>query len=328
MSVFKKIEKELKADAPALSEKISSGVDWDKIAEQNGKGRLSKNGRLRLGFGMTAAAVAIAIVVSLFVYSSGRKTTLPSPVAVYDIVIDVNPNISLSVDKNDFVTAQKGLNEDGVVFLHNKNYVGSNANEATRSIIGDLKNKGVISSGSIVRLSVFDHETRKINDGVQSEIEKSLEGLLGKDVTTLFLSDEELDKIEDYYKNHTVKEDEKELVANFKNKVLKIASEKLSDTRSLLKTLDKYGDEKDDIVFPEEDRKILLAFTEKYDVKFDFDPNGVVSRDDLDDFAEELEEISEDIEEAIEEIGEKEKENDVADLIEELADLIKDCLWK
>ena len=77
MSVFKKIEKELKADAPALSEKISSGVDWDKIAEQNGKGKLSKNGRLRLGFGMTAAAVAIAIVVSLFVYSSVRKTTFP-----------------------------------------------------------------------------------------------------------------------------------------------------------------------------------------------------------------------------------------------------------
>ena len=144
----------------------------------------------------------------------------------------------------------------------------------------------------------------------------------------MFLSDEELDKIEDYYKNHTVKEDEKQLVANFKNKVLKIASEKLSDTRSLLKTLDKYGDEKDDVVFSEEDRKMLLAFTGKYDVKFDFDPNGVVSRDDLDDFAEELEEISEDIEEAIEEIGEKEKENDVADLIEELADLIKDCLWK
>lgn len=328
MSVFKKIEKELKADAPALSEKISNGVDWDKIAEQNGKGKLSKNGRLRLGFGMTAAAVAIAIVVSLFVYSSVRKTTFPSPVAVYDIVIDVNPNISLSVDKNDVVTAQKGLNEDGVVFLHNKNYVGSKANEATRSIIGDLKNKGVISPGSIVRLSVFDHETRKINDGAQSGIEKSLEGLLGKDVTTLFLSDEELDKIEDYYKNHTVKEDEKELVANFKNKVLKIASEKLSDTRSLLKTLDKYGDEKDDVFFSEEDRKILLAFTKKYDVKFDFDPSDVVSRDDLDDFAEELEEISEDIEEAIEEIGEKEKENDVADLIEELADLIKDCLWK
>ena len=88
MSVFKKIEKELKADAPALSEKISRGVDWDKIAEQNGKGKLSKNGRLRLGFGMTAAAVAIAIVVSLFVYSSVRKTTFPSPVAVYDIVIE------------------------------------------------------------------------------------------------------------------------------------------------------------------------------------------------------------------------------------------------
>ena len=88
------------------------------------------------------------------------------------------------------------------------------------------------------------------------------------------------------------------------------------------------GARKDDVVFSEEDRKILLAFTEKYDVKFDFDPSGVISRDDLDDFAEELEEISEDIEEAIEEIGEKEKENDVADLIEELADLIKDCLWK
>lgn len=328
MRNFKEIEKELKSNAPDLSEKISNGVNWNEIAAKNGKEKVSGKGRfrLRLGLSLSAAALVAAVIVPLSVYFSGRQPYVPAPVAVYDIVIDVNPNISFSVGENDIVTAQKGLNEDGVVFLHNRNYVGEKAGDATRAVIGDLKNKGVISSGSVVRLSVFDHKTREINDDAQSEIEKSLEGLLGADVTTLFLSDEELDKIEDYYENHTAKENDKELIENFKNKVLKIASEKLSDIRSLLKTLGKYDGE--EIVLSDEDKKILLAFIEKYSAEQGFDPNGAISRDDLEDFTEDLEEISEDIEEAIDEIAEKEKEGDVSELVEELVDLVKDCLWK
>lgn len=326
MKIFNKIDKELKDNAPDLSENISGGVNWNEIAQKNGKGKLSKKGRFCLGFGLAAAALAVAVVVPLSLYFSGGEPYVPAPAAVYDIVIDVNPNISLSVGENGVVTAQKGLNEDGVVFLHNRNYVGEKASDATLSVIGDLKNKGVISSGSVVRLSVFDHKTREINDEAQTEIEKSLEGLLGADVTTLFLSDEELDKIEDYYENHTAKENEKELIENFKNKVLKIASEKLSDIRSLLKILGKYGEE--EVILSAEDREVLLAFIEKYSAKPDFDPNGIISADDLEDFTEDLEDLSEDIEEAIDEIGEKEKEGDISDLVEELVDLVKDCLWK
>ncbi len=328
MRNFRKIEEELKNNAPDLSEKISNGVNWNEIAAKNGKEKSSGKGlfRFRLGLSLAAAAMAAAVIVPLSVYFSGRQPYVPAPVAVYDIVIDVNPNISFSVGENDIVTAQKGLNEDGVVFLYNRNYIGEKASEATRAVIGDMKNKGVISSGSVVRLSVFDHKTREINDEAQSEIEKSLEGILGADVTTLFLSDEELDKIEDYYENHTVKENDKKLIENFKNKVLKIASEKLSDIRTLLEVFGKYDGE--EIVLSDEDKKILFAFIEKYSAKPDFDPNGTVSRDDLEDFTEDLEEISEDIREAIEEIGEKEKEGDVSELVEELVDLVKDCLWK
>ena len=107
---------------------------------------------------------------------------------------------------------------------------------------------------------------------------------------------------------------------------MKIASEKLSDIRTLLEVFGKYDGE--EIVLSDEDKKILFAFIEKYSAKPDFDPNGTVSRDDLEDFTEDLEEISEDIREAIEEIGEKEKEGDVSELVEELVDLVKDCLWK
>ena len=62
----------------------------------------------------------------------------------------------------------------------------------------------------MIRISAFDHETIQIKDDIQYKIEKNIENLIGSDVTTLFLSDDELDKIEDYYKNHTVNEDEKQ----------------------------------------------------------------------------------------------------------------------
>ncbi len=323
MNARKKLNEEIKNAAPDLGEAISMQIDWDRISVP----RETKKRQLRrpLAFSLLATACLAAIAIPLFAVFLRPSSPVPA-FAAYDVVIDINPNISFTVGENGIITQQKGLNEDGVVFLHFRNYVGKNVDEATGSVLTELKNKGLISEGSVIRISAFDHETRQIKDDIQYKIGKNIENLIGSDVTTLFLSDDELDKIEDYYKNHTVNEDEKQLLENFRNKVLRVANEKLTDCKTLLRTLKKYRESETFVDLSAEDRELLVSFLRKYRFEHDFDENGEISYDDLEDFLEELDDACSDIAEGIEEI--EKNGDDYTELTEKLADLLKDCLWE
>ncbi len=322
MNARKKLNEEIKNAAPDLGEGISMQIDWDRVSVP----RETKKRQLRrpLAFSLLATACLAAIAIPLFAVILRPSSPVPA-FAAYDVVIDINPNISFTVGENGIITQQKGLNEDGVVFLHFRNYVGKNVDEATGSVLTELKNKGLISEGSVIRISAFDHATRQIKDDVQYKIEKNIENLIGFDVTTLFLSDDELDKIEDYYKSHTVNEDEKQLLENFRNKVLRVAGEKLADCKALLSALEKYPESETYVNLSAEDRETLISFLRKYRFEHDFDESAEISYDDLEDFLEELEDACEDLAEGIEEIGEH--GDDYTELTEKLVDLIKDCLW-
>lgn len=323
MNARKKLNEEIGNAAPDLGKKISDRIDWDAIAVPETK--TNRPLRRPLAFSLLATACLAAIAIPLFAVILHPSSPVPA-FAAYDVVIDVNPNISFTIGEGGIVTQQKGLNEDGIVFLHFRNYVGKTVDEATGSVLTDMKSKGLISEGSVIRISAFDHETRQIKDDIQYKIEKNIENLIGSDVTTLFLSDDELDKIEEYYKNHTVKEDEKQLLENFRNKVLRVANEKLTDCKTLLRTLKKYRESETFVDLSAEDRELLVSFLRKYRFEHDFDENGEISYDDLEDFLEELDEACSDIAEGIEEI--EKNDDDYAELTEKLADLLKDCLWE
>ena len=324
MKGLKRINEELKSGAPDLSAKIVESVDWNAVAQKNKPTKTSEKAfRRPLGFSLVAAAVLAILIVPMSVIFIGKQKAPLIAYAAYDVVIDVNPNISLTVGKDKKVTVQKGLNEDGVVFLHNKNYVGLNIDDATRSIFTELKNKGLITSGSVVRISAFDTKTRVIKDDVQYDIENNLKDVLGEDVTLLFLSDEELDKIEDYYENHTLKEDEKKILNAFKEKVLGVANEKLANAKSISGILKKYT--KSDTELTPDDAEKLVEFAAKYKIELDFNPYERIEYDDIKDFIEDVDEICEDLEKGIKKVAEK--ADDYSELMEELIDLIKDCLW-
>lgn len=326
MRLFKKINNELNSAAPDFSDKISEKINWQAIANEKPVKKQAKKATFRPAYFASFVAAALAILIIPLSIIITRNSAQPAPVyAAYDVIIDVNPNISLTVGEGDKITAQKGLNEDGVVFLHNRNYVGVNVSEATQTIITELKNKGVITAGSVVRLSAYDHGTRKIKDDVQTKIEKITESVLGGDVTLLFLSDDELDKIEEYYENNTLKEDEKTIVEEFKKKTLNIAAEKLTATRDLLTVLKKYPVGGKNVELTPADAEKLTAYAEKYRVDLDFNKTAPIPRDEFIEFIEDLEETAEDLQESIDELSAK--QDDYSDLMEDLIDLIKDCLW-
>lgn len=326
MRLFKRIKKEIDVNAPDLSDRISASVEWEEIARKNGVKRGSeKSVRRPFGFACLATALLAVIIVPLCIVFTNNTSPISPAYATYDVVIDVNPNISFSVNKDDKITAQRGLNEDGVVFLYGKNYVGKDIDVATQSVVTELKNKGLIVSGSVVRISAYDHKTRVIKDDVQSKIEKIMEQVIGGDVTFLFLSDEELDKIEDYYENHTVKEDEKVIVEEFKKKVLKIADEKITATRELIKDLFVYDNDGKEVVLSASDADKVNAYVLKYKTEIDFNLNEKIDKEDFEEFIEDLEETCEELTESVRELSEKRE--DYSELMEDLIDLVKDCLW-
>ena len=321
--MIKKLNKDLRTDAPNLSDKISQSVDWDVIKQKNVKKPQAGLPRRPLWGALAACAALIAIIVPLCI-TLIKKPETPVVNAAYDVMIDVNPNIVLTVGEDDAVTGQKGLNEDGIVFLHNKNFIGQNVQAATQSIFAELKRLGLITQGSIVRISAYEHDTRKIKDNVQAELERKIESLLGADVTTLFLSDDELDKIEEYYENNTINADEEKLVEEFKQKVLRVAGEKLAETQNLLAIIQKYKTAKTVLLTAEEAEK-LSAYVQKHNVELDFDPCDSIDGEEFEEFIEELEELIEDLSEDIRDI--EKNTDDYSDLMEDLIDLIKECLW-
>lgn len=327
MKEFKNLRKQLTDNAPDFAQQISERADWSAIAaEQNAaKGKKIGGGKNSFGtrwarYAIAACALLVAVILPVSL-SLGKKTQTAS--ALYDVVIDVNPNLMLSVGSGDLVTAQRGLNEDGVIFLYNKNYVGQTLERATEDIFTELKRMGIITVGGTVRISAFDHDTREIKDDVQSLIERKIDGFLGGDVTTLFLSDYELDKIEDYYESHSVKANEAALLSKLKDCITELAAQKADKLGVLIGVLERrIGGAS----FSESEIKQFEDFAEKYKYEFDFDLYGEPSLDDMRDVIDDLEDMRDDILDKIDDINEADG-SDYGELSEDIVELAKESLF-
>lgn len=84
------------------------------------------------------------------------KTPGVSYASDYVVFIDVNPSVRLDVSGGDVVTAQKGMNKDGVVLLYQENLVGKNIDEAATYLIEKMDEAGLVKDKGKVRISVAD----------------------------------------------------------------------------------------------------------------------------------------------------------------------------
>lgn len=329
MRETEKIFTEIKEKAPDLSEKIEDKVDWNAVKSANGKtekgGKFGFGGQKKrlafMSFALCALVLLIALPVVIF---TGAPTDAKAE--WYDIVLDVNPRIALTVDGENKVVSQSALNEDGVIFLYNKSFVGVDAEQAVQNVMLEMQKLGLLKN-NCVRISALSHETKKINEEKQSLAEKAVNSVL--DVNTVFLSDDELEKIEDYYEKHGVAESEKTLITEFRNKVAELVRTKISDIDSILAKLDGYSKKSNEEIkdFPDELRKEIADFCAKYGTKLDFDVNGNIRYKDIKDFTEDLEDSKEELEEGLEDIEESAEDGDFGEMLADLIELVKEEIF-
>ena len=153
-----KIINELYEKSPDVRERIRKDVDFSQFEKKNAPAAKSSN-----GFKWATAVLSVALIAMIAVLAPIiAKTSKPKSYASdYVVFIDVNPSVRLDVSGGDVVTAQKGMNKDGVVLLYQENLVGKNIDEAATYLIEKMDEAGLVKDKDKVRISVTDKKTGK-----------------------------------------------------------------------------------------------------------------------------------------------------------------------
>ena len=140
-----------------------------------------------------ATAIKIASIVSclcllfgVFV-GSGAMLTKTFAAEDYRILLDINPSIEISVDKNNTVKEFDGSNEDGDKILEGMNLKGESTPDALKNVISEMVDKGYISEEANSVLVSIEGADQDKSDAIKEEIansitetlnEKSIEGAI------------------------------------------------------------------------------------------------------------------------------------------------------
>lgn len=322
----KAIFKELSSAAPDVSENVKNAVDWGKVAAENTEKR-NKHNPISFAYKFAMPAVCCILAVLTVVFAFNAFSNPPSMKAsAYEIIIDVNPSVKLSVDENDMVIAQEGLNEDGVILLYKKDFTARLASEATKEVIGAINSVGLLKNNA-VKITAIDKKTGKILKEKRNAISQTIESFFGaEDFSTVFLTDKELDEIEDYYEKHKISEYEKTMISAFKEKLVVAVNQKIAEIADLATKLAPF-DKKDKTVienFPYAEN--IKAFAEKYRLKLKFDYAAPRYKD-IHELVDKLDDNREELEEALEDLTENPDDDDYADYLEDLLELVKEELF-
>lgn len=244
-----KIINELYEKSPDVRERIRKDVDFSQFEKKNAPAAKSSNGFKWATAVLSVALIAMIAVLAPIIAKTSKpdkpgKTPGVSYASDYVVFIDVNPSVRIDVSGGDVVTAQKGMNKDGVVLLYQENLVGKNIDEAATYLIEKMDEAGLVKDKGKVRISVADKKTGKRIDEKQRhalEVVNNLFKNKNKDVSAMILSDNDIDAIEDYYDNNNVGEYEKQMVDEFKAKLLLAIEKKIGKIENLLGMLDKEG---------------------------------------------------------------------------------------
>lgn len=334
-----KIINELYEKSPDVRERIRKDVDFSQFEKKNAPAAKSSN-----GFKWATAVLSVALIAMIAVLAPIiAKTSKPgksgknpgvSYASDYVVFIDVNPSVRLDVSGGDVVTAQKGMNKDGVVLLYQENLVGKNIDEAATYLIEKMDEAGLVKDKGKVRISVADKKTGKRIDEKQRhalEVVNNLFKNKNKDVSAMILSDKEIDAIEDYYDNNNVGEYEKQMIEEFKAKLLLAIDKKIGRIKSLLDMLDKEG-------LSESERKVkkldqndaekaaleaIKVYCADYKVNY-----HEVANDEIAEFCEELFDKKKDLLECIDDINNPDGDDSYGEILSDLLEIVKEELFE
>lgn len=232
-----KIINELYEKSPDVRERIKKDVDFSQFEKKNAPAAKSTN-----GFKWATAVLSVALIAMIAVLAPIiAKTSKPKSYASdYVVFIDVNPSVRLDVSGGDVVTAQKGMNKDGVVLLYQENLVGKNIDEAATYLIEKMDEAGLVKDKGKVRISVADKKTGKRIDEKQRHALDVVNNLFqnkNKDVSAMILSDKDIDAIEDWYDTDNVGQYEIDMIKEFKKNLIVAINEKIGRIDELLNNI-------------------------------------------------------------------------------------------
>lgn len=334
-----KIINELYEKSPDVRERIKKDVDFSQFEKKNAPAAKSTNGFKWATAVLSVALIAMIAVLAPIIAKTSKpdkpgKTPGVSYASDYVVFIDVNPSVRLDVSGGDVVTAQKGMNKDGVVLLYQENLVGKNIDEAATYLIEKMDEAGLVKDKGKVRISVADKKTGKRIDEKQRhalEVVNNLFKNKNKDVSAMILSDNDIDAIEDYYDNNNVGDYEKQMIDEFKAKLLLAIEKKIGKIENLLGMLDKEG-------LSESERKVkkldqndaekaaleaIKVYCADYKVNY-----HEVANDEIAEFCEELFDKKKDLLECIDDINNPDGDDSYGEILSDLLEIVKEELFE
>ena len=332
-----KIINELYEKSPDIRERIRKDVDFSQFEKKNAPAAKSSNGFKWATAVLSVALIAMIAVLAPIIAKTSKPGKSPKTPGVsyasdYVVFIDVNPSVRLDVSGGDVVTAQKGMNKDGVVLLYQENLVGKNIDEAATYLIEKMDEAGLVKDKGKVRISVADKKTGKRIDEKQRhalEVVNNLFQNKNKDVSAMILSDNEIDAIEDYYDNNNVGQYEIDMIKEFKDKLLRAIDKKIGDIDELLNTLKPWEkDERKVKTLDQNDaEKAALEAIKVYcaDYKVNY---YEVANDEIAEFYEDLVEKKKDLLECIDDIKNPDGDDSYGEILSDLLEIVKEELFE
>ena len=209
---------------------------------------------------------------------------------------------------------------------------GANIDEAATYLIEKMDEAGLVKDKGKVRISVADKKTGKRIDEKQRhalEVVNNLFQNKNKDVSAMILSDNDIDAIEDYYENNNVGEYEKQMVEEFKAKLLLAIDKKIGRIDELLNILKPW--EKDERKVKNLDQndaeKAALEAIKVYcaDYKVNYHE---VANDEIAEFCEDLVEKKKDLLECIDDINNPDGDDSYGEILSDLLEIVKEELFE
>lgn len=330
-----KIINELYEKSPDVRERIRKDVDFSQFEKKNAPAAKSSNGFKWATAVLSVALIAMIAVLAPIIAKTSKPDKSPKTPGVsyasdYVVFIDVNPSVRLDVSGGDVVTAQKGMNKDGVVLLYQENLVGKNIDEAATYLIEKMDEAGLVKDKGKVRISVADKKTGKRIDEKQRHAVEVVYNLFqnkSKDVSAMILTDKEIDDIEDYYENNNVGDYEKQMIDDFKKRLLDAINTKIGrieEIKALLDELDKNRRVKD---LDNDAEKSLYEKIQLYCADYKLNWNEV-KKDKIKEFYEDIDEKREKLEDCIEDIEISDGDDSYGEILSDLLEIVKEELFE
>lgn len=330
-----KIINELYEKSPDVRERIRKDVDFSQFEKKNAPAAKSSNGFKWATAVLSVALIAMIAVLAPIIAKTSKPGKSPKTPGVsyasdYVVFIDVNPSVRLDVSGGDVVTAQKGMNKDGVVLLYQENLVGKNIDEAATYLIEKMDEAGLVKDKGKVRISVADKKTGKRIDEKQRhalEVVNKLFQNKNKDVSAMILSDNDIDAIEDWYDTDNVGDYEKQMIDDFKKRLLDAINTKIGrieEIKALLDELDKNRRVKD---LDNDAEKSLYEKIQLYCADYKLNWNEV-KKDKIKEFYEDIDEKREKLEDCIEDIEISDGDDSYGEILSDLLEIVKEELFE